>query len=101
MTEGIDGILAKLSPEAMLLEPREHYDDALVGASTCPQDQWSRKEQVMVAVYSYEKCLDVIAGLIGVGIGDDAAMEWFWYNTAGAWVGEGTPTFDVCICEEE
>ncbi len=42
--------LTKLNPEALLLEPREVYDTALVDVTDDPQDQWTRKEKTWVAV---------------------------------------------------
>lgn len=94
-------ILEKLSSDAMLLEPREHYDDALVGAVKHPKDNWTREGELTVALYSYAKCLEVIARLLDAPSDSDAPVEWFWQNTSGAWVGEGTPAFDVCVLEEE
>mgnify|MGYP003145702950 FL=1 len=43
-----------------------------------------------VAIYDAEKCVEV---LMKQGMTYAEAQEWFDFNTAGAWVGEGTPIF--------
>jgi hypothetical protein len=83
--------LAALNPDALLLEPREVYDAALVGVTDDPQDHWTREGGQYVAVYDEDRCIEVIMGWLGCGYGE--AAEWFGYNTSGAWAGEGTPTF--------
>lgn len=84
-------VLALLPADALLLEPREVYDVALVGTAECPNDHWPRKEKRVVAVYSQAKCIEAIMRWMGCDESD--AAEWFDFNTSGAWVGEGTPTF--------
>lgn len=83
--------LEKANPEALLLEPRLVYDPALVGVTNTPQDQWPRTENKWVAVYDTQKCLDALMGWMECDY--DEALEWFDYNTSGAWAGENTPTF--------
>ena len=82
--------LERLNPDALLLEPREHFDRAVVGITDAPKDHWPRKDSCYVAVYDYELCLDA---LVAQGMELGGAMEWFSFNTSGAWAGEGTPTF--------
>ena len=85
--------LAKLNPDALLLEPRELYDRALVGITDAPADHWPRSQhaRVFVAVYSRERCIELI---MEEGDEDHAeAIEYFEFNTSGAWCGPGTPTF--------
>ncbi len=82
--------LFKLNPEAMLLEPRLMFDDALVDITNEPKDRWPRTSGCYVAVYDAEKCIE---GIMLDGGGYEEAVEYFDYNTSGAWVGEGTPTF--------
>ena len=81
----------EIPPEVILLEPREVYDRALVGLTVNPSDHWPRKEGITVAVYDVDKCID--ATKEAWGWSEEAAVEWFDYNTAGVWVGERTPTF--------
>ena len=85
--------LEALNPNAMLLEPREVYDRALIGVTDDPNDSWPSKARVHVAVYDINRCLEAIMAWLGCDFAD--AREWFGYNTSGAWVGEGTPTFAI------
>jgi len=87
-------VLAKLeglNPEALLLEPRSVYDTALVDVTDDPQDQWIREGKTWVAVYDMPACVEAIIGWLGCP--EDEALEWFYTNTSGAWIGAGTPTF--------
>ena len=83
--------LETLNPEACLLEPRDVYDKALVDITDDPQDQWPREGKVWVAVYDEFECLDAIMSWLECP--EDEAREWFSFNTSGAWIGQGTPTF--------
>jgi len=84
-------ILAEANPEALLLEPRLTYDCALVGVTTEPEDGWQRESKAAVAVYSAELCIESLMLVEGASYED--AADWFGFNTASAWAGEGTPTF--------
>lgn len=94
-----DDILARLSEESMLLEPREFFDKALVDVADKPKDHWPRQGGVTVAVYDREKCIEAI--MVWMDCDYEAALEWFSVNTEGAWVGEGTPTFRGMVPECE
>ena len=83
--------LDKLNPNALLLEPRTVYDGALVDVTDDPQDQWPREARVHVAVYDELVCIEAIMKWLGCE--GDEALDWYCYNTSGAWMGEGTPTF--------
>ena len=83
--------LRQLNPEALLLEPRDVYDSALVDLTDSPSDRWPRKGKTWVAVYGVDECLEAIRGWLGGS--REAAQDWFDFNTSGAWMGEGTPTF--------
>ena len=74
----------------LVLEPREMYDQALVGVTCAPQDHWPRKTAALCAVYSVSRCL----AALGAEMAEDEALDWFDFNTRGAWVGEGHA--DVC-----
>lgn len=91
MREQILRALATSNPEALLLEPRGLYDAALVGITQVPEDHWPREPGVWVAVYSREKCIDLIAKDAGCDVMD--AIEHFEFNVSGGWNGSGTPTF--------
>jgi hypothetical protein len=83
--------LAQLNPDALLLMPREVYDKCLVGFTDQPNDHWPRKERVFVAVYDAQTCIEEFADAENVDL--QTSVEWFEFNTSGAWVGENTPTF--------
>lgn len=82
--------LELVNPDALLLEPRDHFDKAVVGITDKPDDHWTRKGGCVVAVYDYDLCIEA---LVAQGLSLDEAQEWFSFNTSGAWAGEGTPTF--------
>jgi hypothetical protein len=69
--------------EAYLLEPRDEYDDCVVGLGY-------RFNSGPLAVYSIPKVLRVMQGW---GMSEDEAHEFFEHNTIYAWVGDGTPIF--------
>lgn len=82
--------LAELNPDALLLEPRTVFDAALIGMTDKAADHWPRKEAPLVAVYDEDKCIKAIMQWLGCDYGD--ALDYYSFNTAGAWVGENTPT---------
>ena len=57
------------------------YDDAFVGYA-CQADGEP------IAVYDRDKCL---LGLVSQGMSEEAALEYFEFNTLSAYVGERTP----------
>lgn len=61
------------------------YEGALIGLTF-------RKGMDPVPLYDYERCVQI---LVDQGATYGEAMEWFWSNTADAWVGEDTPAFAV------
>lgn len=60
------------------------FDDALLGVV----QQFTHDP---VTCYDYDKCLDVLMHRDGMSY--EAAMDFFEFNTTGAWVGEATPYF--------
>ena len=44
-----------------------------------------------VAVYDYERCLDILQTRDGMS--EDEAREFFEFNVVGAWMGPHTPVF--------
>lgn len=70
--------------EALLLEPRDTFDRALIGISEGGQGP-------AVAVYDVAKCVTALMDMNGWD--HDEALEWFDYNTVSAYVGESTPIF--------
>ena len=66
------------------------YEGALVGYSL-------RFGREPITIYDYDRCIEI---LMTAGEGDfehamsyEEAVEWFEYNTIGAWVGPYTPAF--------
>ena len=99
----IEAHLLKHSPEHQLLDPRDDFRSALVGVTRKPSDRWPRNTDTMVAVYSAERVMEC---LVEQGMDEDGAVEWFYFNIDGSWVGEGTPDFiydtdDVVMLEAE
>jgi hypothetical protein len=69
----------------IVLEPREVFDAALVGVRSKP------REGVTLAVYSREKCIQAL--MRAEGWDYEEAEEYFDFNTAGSYIGPGTPVF--------
>jgi len=89
--EGVVKRLEERNPEALLLEPREVYDAALVDLTDTPADDWERPVRTWVAVYDARGCVEAIQRWMDCE--PEEAQEWFDFNTSGAWMGAGTPTF--------
>ena len=68
--------------EAMFLEPRATFDRAIVGIAS--------RINMLVVAYDRALCIEC---LMGDGMDEGEAEEFFEFNTAGAWVGPGTPVF--------
>tara|TARA_R110000772_G_scaffold67283_2_gene149368 strand:+ start:214 stop:507 length:294 start_codon:yes stop_codon:yes gene_type:complete len=83
--------ISEMHPEALYLEPRKYFDKALVGVIASPIDHWPRVESMNIAAYNIDLCINAIQEWMECT--QLEAAEWFNYNTAGAWCGEGTPTF--------
>ena len=73
--------LGEINPDALILPDME---EALIGycerCGTSP-----------LAVYDVEKCIQILIDRDGMT--DEEAMEYFSYNTLGAYMGENTPMF--------
>lgn len=95
----MQNVIDLLPEDSLLLEPRIVFDSCLVGVTDTPKDRWPRKEKRLVAVYDIEKSIKAIS--IWLDCSEDEATDWFYYNTAGAWVGEGTPTFTSSVLSDE
>ena len=65
------------------LEPREDYDSAIVAIGY-------RFNSGPMLVYDIQT---IIKMHMDEGLSYDEAMEFFDFNTLGAWLGEGTPMF--------
>tara|TARA_R110000868_G_scaffold177131_1_gene415429 strand:+ start:203 stop:442 length:240 start_codon:yes stop_codon:yes gene_type:complete len=64
-------------PEEEFLKA-DGFDEAVIGFD----------ERSMRLIYSVKKCIDI---LIEEGMEDEDALEHYYFNIEGAWVGEKTP----------
>lgn len=60
------------------------FEEAFIGYS-------ARCGQPVIAVYDVDKCLKILMDRDGMT--EEEALEFFEFNTEGAWVGKGTPAF--------
>jgi hypothetical protein len=79
-------LLSEENPDALFADG---LDEALVGVAR-------RCGQPTLAVYDYEKCVEVFMSREGMSYED--AIEWMGFNVVGAWLGEGTP---IWLCRPE
>jgi hypothetical protein len=86
--------LSEAHADALYLEPRKYFDEAILGVTSSPDgyhDTWYRDSDINILVYDIDMALEAIMKWQSCCFDD--AFEWFCYNTAGSWMGEGTPTF--------
>jgi hypothetical protein len=74
----LDAIITKFYGEDILIA--DGFDEAVIGI----------EESTMRLIYSITKCLDIIESQ---GMTDEDALEYFYFNVQGAYVGEQTPIF--------
>lgn len=68
-----------LNEDALLLEPRETYDKAVVGFT-----------QDGLAIYDVDKVIEAGIEIYG---DHETSLEWHDFNTFSTYMGEGTPVF--------
>jgi hypothetical protein len=73
--------LGEIDPEMLLADGLE---DALIGYV-------ERFGQPALALYDRDKCIEIL--MTRDGMDYEGAVEFFEFNTLGAWVGEHTPVF--------
>ena len=80
--------IAEVNPEALCLDGLDGnlsvFDDAIIGVA-------SRCAMAPVVVYDEEKIIGIL--VLQYDMSEEEAWEWYDYNMAGAYVGEGTPLF--------
>lgn len=81
MTDNVRDWVAEHNPEALMADG---YEDAIVGIA-------ERCGQPTLVVYDAWKCVEILIARDGMSPED--AMDFFQFNTLGAWAGEGTPLF--------
>jgi hypothetical protein len=72
---------AEFNAEALLADG---YEDAFIGMA-------ERCSQPSLAVYDTDKCIEILMQRDGMTYAE--AVEFFDFNTLGAWAGEMTPLF--------
>lgn len=70
----------------MFLEPRQHFDNAIIGVMRLPSNA---QEFVL---YDREKVLNILTEHQGLESREDAE-EWYQYNIIQAWFGGNTPAY--------
>jgi hypothetical protein len=81
MTDDVKAWLAEAAPDALLADG---FEDAILGIV-------ERVGQPAIVIYDREKCIKILQRDMSY----DDALEFFDFNTSGAWVGPGTPGFLV------
>lgn len=71
----LESILEKYPDETFL--KADGFDDAILGVD----------ESSMRLIYSISKCIDILMG----DMSDEDALEHFYYNVSGSYMGEQTP----------
>lgn len=76
--------LSEVNPEALLLEPRSVFDDALIG--------YQEREGMVVAVYDIDALVELASEVTGSNDWIENA-DHVSFNITGSWMGPGTPEF--------
>ena len=74
----LQSILEKFDSDEIMIA--EGFDEAIIGI----------EEFTMRIIYSVTKCLEIIEA---EGMPEEDALEHFYYNVQGSYVGEKTPIF--------
>jgi hypothetical protein len=74
----LEAIITRFYGEDILIA--DGFDDAVIGI----------EESTMRLVYSISKCLEILESQ---GMPDEDALEYFYFNVQGSYVGEQTPIF--------
>ena len=74
----LEAIITKFYGEDILIA--DGFDDAVIGI-----EEISRR-----LIYSITKCLEILESQ---GMPDEDALEYFYFNVQGSYVGENTPIF--------
>ena len=80
-------LIAEINEEMLFADG---FDDALVGYI-------ERAGMPSIACYDKHKCIEILAKDMTY----EEAVEYFYFNTAGAYVGENTPCFFTRIEDED
>jgi hypothetical protein len=81
--------IASIDQEALTLEPRDQFNDAIIGYVEVAG-------QPLRVLYDRAR---VIAALMKSGMTHDDALEFFEFNIGSTWMGDGTPAFATLLDE--
>lgn len=79
----------QVNEDTLFLEPRESYDDCIIGITYDGSK----------VIYDATKIMDVLMSIDDMT--DEEALEFFEYNILGSYVGENTPIYVVNLRSEE
>lgn len=79
--------LDSVKPEPIMLEPRSHFDAAVVNFRSV----FVSTAELIVAVYNTDHVIDILMDVEGISRTD--AVEWFFSNIGIAYFGPSTPIF--------
>lgn len=82
--------LAMSYGEELLFVDGEEFDDAIVGVG-------ERAGMATSVIYDTQRVVDIL--VTHHGMNDEEAVEYFYYNIVGAYVGEHTPIFLSTLME--
>ena len=82
--------IAMANPDALTADG---FDDAIIGIA-------HRFSNVAVA-YDWDKCIEILMSPQHGEMSYTDALEYFTFNTIGAWVGENTPVFVEVFAKDE
>jgi len=85
--EDIQEEVSAVNEEALFADG---FEEALIGYV----EHFGLQGQVVVALYDRERCIKI---LTGDGMSYDEAVEYFDFNTIGAYFGPNTPAFATLI----
>lgn len=74
----LEAIITKFDGEEIIIA--DGFDEAVIGI----------EESTMRLIYSITKCLDILESQ---GMTDEDALEHFYFNVQGSYIGEQTPIF--------
>jgi len=80
--DALDEVREALAETEALLA--DGFEGALIGTMR-------RFNEGPVALYDYDKCIEILMQRDGMSY--EEAVEFFEFNTIGAWMGDGTPAF--------
>ena len=78
--------ISEINPDAMLADG---FEDAIIGVV----EQFGCEA---IVLYDKEKCIEI---LTKQGMDEEGAIDYFYFNVIGAWVGASTPCYATIFKE--